>query len=99
MQNPLLAVIFGYKKEPTALCNKTGKSLPPQKKDFPDSIGHPQTCVYPDVCLGIAHVLPGQGVWQIHNVSALFAKGICRAKGADTFFPEFQQKKKQGKEG
>ena len=30
--------------------------------------GHPQTCVYPDVCLGIAHVsgkapLPGQGVW------------------------------------
>ena len=29
-------------------------------------IGHPQTCVYPDVCLGIAHVsgkapLPGQG--------------------------------------
>ena len=38
----------------------------------------PQTCVYPDVCLGIAHVsgkgpLPGQGVWQIHNVSALFA--------------------------
>ena len=29
--------------------------------------GHPQTCVYPDVCLGIAHVsgkvlLPGQGV-------------------------------------
>ena len=28
----------------------------------------PQTCVYPDVCLGIAHVsgkapLPGQGVW------------------------------------
>ena len=30
------------------------------------SIGHPQTCVYPDVCLGIAHVsvkapLPGQG--------------------------------------
>ena len=31
-------------------------------------IGHPQTCVYPDVCLGIAHVsgkvpLSGQGVW------------------------------------
>ena len=30
--------------------------------------GHPQTCVYPDVCLGIAHVsgkvpLSGQGVW------------------------------------
>ena len=41
-------------------------------------IGHPQTCVYPDVCLGIAHVsgevpLSGQGVWQIHNVSAPFA--------------------------
>ena len=33
-----------------------------------DRIGHPLTCVYPDVCLGIAHVsgkalLPGQGVW------------------------------------
>ena len=32
------------------------------------AIGHPQTCVYPDVCLGIAHVsgkvpLSGQGVW------------------------------------
>ena len=31
-------------------------------------IGHPQTCVYPDVCLGIAHAsgkvpLSGQGVW------------------------------------
>ena len=31
-------------------------------------IGHPQTWVYPDVCLGIAHVsgkvpLSGQGVW------------------------------------
>ena len=43
---------------------------------------HPQPCVYPHVCLGIAHVsgkgpLPGQGVWQIHNVSALFAQGIC----------------------
>ena len=30
-------------------------------------VGHPQTCVYPDVCLGIAHVsgkilLSGQGV-------------------------------------
>ena len=41
-------------------------------------LGHPQTCVYPDVCLGIAHVsgkarLPGQAVWQIHNVSAPFA--------------------------
>ena len=40
--------------------------------------GHPQTCVYPGVCLGIAHVsgkvpLSGQGVWQIHNVSAPFA--------------------------
>ena len=38
-------------------------------------LGHPQTCVYSDVCLDIAHVsgkgpLPGQGVWQIHNVSA-----------------------------
>ena len=43
-----------------------------------DRIGHPQTCVYPDVCLGVAHVsgkapLSGQGVRQIHNVSALFA--------------------------
>ena len=42
------------------------------------TIGHPQTCVYPNVCLGIAHVcgkapLSGQGVWQIHNVSAPFA--------------------------
>ena len=42
--------------------------------------GHPQTCVYPDVCLGIAHVsgktpLSGQGVWQIH-VSAPFALQI-----------------------
>ena len=47
----------------------------------PTLIGHPQTCVYPDVCLGIAHVsgkvpLPGQGVWQIHNVSAPFALQI-----------------------
>ena len=44
-------------------------------------IGHPQTCVYPDVCLGIAYVsgkapLSGQGVWQIHNVSAPFALQI-----------------------
>ena len=43
-------------------------------------IGHPQTCVYPDVCLRIAHVSgkippPGQGVWQTHNVSAPFAAG------------------------
>ena len=48
---------------------------------IPDVVGHPQTCVYPDVCLGIAHVsgkvpLSGQGVWQIHNVSALFALQI-----------------------
>ena len=33
-----------------------------------DTFGHPRTCVYPDVCLGIAHVsgkvpLSGQGVW------------------------------------
>ena len=39
------------------------------------------SCVYPDVCLGIAHVsgkvpLSGQGVWQIHNVSAPFALQI-----------------------
>ena len=32
------------------------------------NLGHPQTCVYPDVCLGIAHVsgkgaLSEQGVW------------------------------------
>ena len=32
----------------------------------PTNLGHPQTCVYPDVCLGIAHVsgkvpLSGQG--------------------------------------
>ena len=45
------------------------------------TIGHPQTCVYPDVCLGIAHVpgkapLSGQGVWQIHNVSAPFALSV-----------------------
>ena len=44
-------------------------------------IGHPQTCVYPDVCLGLAHVsdkdpLSGQRVWQIHNVSAPFALRI-----------------------
>ena len=31
-------------------------------------IEHPQTCVYPDVCLGIGDVcskapLPGQGAW------------------------------------
>ena len=34
--------------------------------EFDPKFGHPQTCVYPDVCLGIAHVsgkapLPGQG--------------------------------------
>ena len=45
-------------------------------------IGHPQTCVYPDVCLGIAHVsgkvpLQGQGAWQIHNVSAPFRPTDC----------------------
>ena len=44
-------------------------------------LGHPQTCVHPDVCLGITHVsgkapLSGQGVWWIHNVSALFALQI-----------------------
>ena len=56
----------------------------------PKKGGDPQTCVYPDVCLGIAHVsgkapLPAQGVWQIHNVSALFAlqESVGR-KGADT---------------
>ena len=31
-------------------------------------VGHPQTCVYPDVCLGDGDVsgkapLPGQGAW------------------------------------
>ena len=41
------------------------------------------------MCLGIAHVsgkvpLSGQGVWQIHNVSARFAPGICKAKRVDT---------------
>ena len=45
------------------------------------NFGQPQTCVCPDVCLGIAHVsgkvpLSGQGVWQIHNVSAPFALQI-----------------------
>ena len=39
-------------------------------------LGHPQTCVYPDVCLGIGDVsgkvpLPRQGPWQIHKASAL----------------------------
>ena len=53
----------------------------PDTRAVADSLGHPQTCVYPDVCLGIAHVsgnvtLSGQGVWQIHNVSALFALQI-----------------------
>ena len=57
---------------------KTGAFGKPCFKKF----GHPQTCVYPDVCLGIAHVsgkvpLPGQGVWSIHNVSALFALQIA----------------------
>ena len=51
--------------------------------------GDPQTCVYPDVCLGIGHAsgkapFLGQGVWQIHNVSAPSPQGICREKGADT---------------
>ena len=37
-------------------------------------LGHPQTCVYPDVCLGIAHVsarplAPGEGLYQIHGQS------------------------------
>ena len=37
------------------------------KKLTTTPVGHPQTCVYPDVCLGIAHVsgklpLSGQGV-------------------------------------
>ena len=48
-------------------------------------VGHPQTCVYPDVCLGIAHVsgkvpLSGQWVWQIHNVSAPFAPRNLQAE-------------------
>ena len=43
-----------------------------------ENVRAPLTCVYPDVCLGIAHVsgkvpLSGQGVWEIHNVSAPFA--------------------------
>ena len=48
---------------------------------------HPQTCVYPDMCLAIAHVSgkvppPGQGVWQIHNVSAPFApRNLLDEKG------------------
>ena len=49
-------------------------------------IAPPQTCVYLDVCLGIAHVSgkappSGQGVWQIHNVSPLFALQIPWGEG------------------
>ena len=52
--------------------------------------GHPQTCVYPDVCLGIAHVsgkapLSGQGEKGRYTMYLPFSpQGICRAKKADT---------------
>ena len=64
---------------------RLGKARAPKT----DSVGHPQTCDDPDVCLGIAHVsgkapLSGQGVWQIHNVSAPFTPRNLRAKRADT---------------
>ena len=56
--------------------------------------GHPQTCAYPDVCLGIAHVsgkvpLSGQRVWQIHNVSTPFRRrnGQIHCVSARPFVP------------
>ena len=53
----------------------------------------PQTCVYPDVCLGIAHVsgkVPpsGQEVWQIHNVSAPFALQIPWGERGIVYLPD-----------
>ena len=58
------------------------------------TFGYPQTCVYPDVCLGIAHVsgkapLPGQGKREIHNVSALSPYTFLGAKRADTLYLPF----------
>ena len=52
--------------------------------------GHPQTCVYPDVCLGIAHVsgkipLPGQGEKGRYTMYLPFSPyRFLGAKGADT---------------
>ena len=49
------------------------------------TVGHPQTCVYPDVCLGIAHVSgkalsrdKGSGGYTMYL--PLSPQGICRAK-------------------
>ena len=52
------------------------------------SVGHPQTCVDPDVCLGIAHVSGkasrDKGFGRYTMYLPLSPQGICRAKRADT---------------
>ena len=47
--------------------------------------GHPQTGVYPDVCLGIAHV-SGKGLYQIHGQSLNTHRGKHRSGGARYFW-------------
>ena len=51
--------------------------------------GHPQTCVYPDVCLGIAHVSGKAPPWDKESgrytmYLPFSPHRICRAKRADT---------------
>ena len=65
--------LLSAKQSPTEF-----RRVPQIFPNFREFVGHPQTCVYPDVCLGIANVsgkapFPGQGLWQIHNVPAPFA--------------------------
>ena len=52
-------------------------------------LGPPQTCVYPDVCLRIAHLsgkvpsLGTRGLVDTQLYLPLSPQGICRAEGAD----------------
>ena len=75
MEWTFLKTLRDPSSQKTLSCDTNGVSLAHQLCLV---FGPPRTCVYPDVCLGIAHVsgkvpLPGQGVWQIHYVSAPFA--------------------------
>ena len=64
----------------------------PPKLFYGGTIGHPQTCVYPDVCLGIAHVsgkvpLPGQGICPFRPKQSVGRKGQIHCVSARPLLP------------
>ena len=66
---------------PTTLPHNISRNVATWLKPLGLLFGRPQTCVYPNVCLGIGKVsgkaiLLGQGVWQIHKESVLLALQI-----------------------